>query len=69
MIIDDYNGDNFDHTGLGFFGAAIWVSGRPTHVRSRPAGAKARRNGRTVEEGDSRDLSTRLQPGHPWQFL
>ena len=40
--IDDFNGDNFDHSGLGFFGGA-WISagtpnGRPIlHGRYRPA--------------------------------
>jgi gluconate 2-dehydrogenase alpha chain len=40
--IDDWNGDNFDHSGLGFFGGA-WIScggsnGRPILTRPVPAG-------------------------------
>src|SRR6516165_1450288 len=42
MNIDDFNGDNFDHAGLGFFGGA-WISagtsnGRPIQTRPVPAG-------------------------------
>jgi gluconate 2-dehydrogenase alpha chain len=42
MAIDDLNGDNFDHGGLGFFGGA-WIfasppSGRPIASRLTPAG-------------------------------
>jgi gluconate 2-dehydrogenase alpha chain len=42
MNIDDFNGDNFDHSGLGFFGGA-WIScggsnGRPILTRPVPAG-------------------------------
>jgi gluconate 2-dehydrogenase alpha chain len=42
MNIDDFNGDNFDHGGLGFFGGA-WIScggsnGRPIQYRPVPAG-------------------------------
>ena len=42
MNIDDFNGDNFDHAGLGFFGGA-WISagtsnGRPIQVRPVPPG-------------------------------
>ena len=34
-VIDDFNGDNFDHGGLGFFGGAwIFVAARPTAGRS-----------------------------------
>ena len=32
MNIDDFNGDNFDHTGLGFFGGAL-IFASPTHGR------------------------------------
>ena len=42
MVIDDYNGDNFDHSGLGFFGggylAALQTNGRPITTRPVPAG-------------------------------
>jgi gluconate 2-dehydrogenase alpha chain len=42
MNIDDFNGDNFDHGGLGFFGGA-WISagttnGRPIGFRPVPPG-------------------------------
>ncbi len=42
MNIDDFNGDNFDHAGLGFFGGA-WISagrsnGRPIATRPVPPG-------------------------------
>ncbi len=41
-VIDDFNGDNFDHAGLGFFGGA-WIqggtqSGRPIFSRPVPSG-------------------------------
>jgi gluconate 2-dehydrogenase alpha chain len=42
MAIDDFNGDNFDHTGLGFFGGGYIYSnvtnGRPITTRLLPAG-------------------------------
>jgi gluconate 2-dehydrogenase alpha chain len=42
ILIDDFNGDNFDHGGLGFFGGA-WIqggttNGRPILTRPVPAG-------------------------------
>jgi gluconate 2-dehydrogenase alpha chain len=42
MFIDDFNGDNFDHGGLGFFGGA-WIqagtsNGRPIAFRPVPPG-------------------------------
>ena len=44
--IDEYNGDNFDHSGLGFIGGgylACWnTNGRPIEHHPTP---KARRNG------------------------
>jgi len=40
--IDDFNGDNFDHSGLGFFGGAIiaagTTNGRPIQTRPVPSG-------------------------------
>jgi gluconate 2-dehydrogenase alpha chain len=54
--IDDFNGDNFDHGGLGFFGGAtIGVStggGRPIANRAVPPGTP--RWGSRMEEGDGR---------------
>ena len=50
MNIDDFNGDNFDHGGLGFFGGA-WISagtsnGRPIATRRcRPARRAGAANG------------------------
>src|ERR1700704_530655 len=42
MIIDDYNGDNFDHTGLGFVGGGdmgMWqTNARPIQTHAVPAG-------------------------------
>ena len=42
MMIDDYNGDNFDHTGLGFVGGGYMGFGqtgaRPIQTRPVPAG-------------------------------
>ena len=42
MIIDDYNGDNFDHGGLGFVGGGdmgMWqTNARPIQTRPVPAG-------------------------------
>jgi len=39
MCIDDYNGDNFDHSGLGFVGGgymgAVMTNGRPIQSQSR----------------------------------
>jgi gluconate 2-dehydrogenase alpha chain len=32
MVVDDYNGDNFDHTGLGFIGGA-YIASWTTHQR------------------------------------
>ena len=32
VLIDDFNGDNFDHGGLGFFGGA-WIQAGPTNGR------------------------------------
>jgi len=42
MVVDEFNGDNFDHTGLGFFGGgyiyANVTNGRPINSRLLPAG-------------------------------
>jgi gluconate 2-dehydrogenase alpha chain len=42
MMIDDYNGDNFDHSGLGFVGGGYMgagqTNGRPIATRPVPAG-------------------------------
>jgi gluconate 2-dehydrogenase alpha chain len=42
MIVDEYNGDNFDHSNLGFIGGgylACWnTNGRPIETRSTPDG-------------------------------
>jgi gluconate 2-dehydrogenase alpha chain len=42
MVIDDYNGDNFDHGGLGFIGGgyiACWnTNGRPIETHPTPKG-------------------------------
>lgn len=56
MNIDDFNGDNFDHGGLGFFGGA-WISagtsnGRPIMTRPVPAGTP--RWGRTWKQATAK---------------
>src|SRR5262245_25575100 len=42
MVVDEFNGDNFDHTGLGFFGGgyiAGWnTNGRPIETHRTPQG-------------------------------
>src|SRR5258708_40015702 len=42
MVIDDFNGDNFDHTDLGFFGGCRIQTGhgegRPINYRPTPPG-------------------------------
>jgi gluconate 2-dehydrogenase alpha chain len=42
MIVDDYNGDNFDHTGLGFVGGGymgmVQTGARPIQTRPVPKG-------------------------------
>ena len=52
--IDDFNADNFDHTGLGFIGGGSITSGqsgaRPIQSLTRPAGHAVVRQG--VEGGD-----------------
>jgi gluconate 2-dehydrogenase alpha chain len=48
VMIDDFNGDNFDHAGLGFFGGA-WIQAGPTNGRpilTRPVPAGTPRWGR-----------------------
>jgi gluconate 2-dehydrogenase alpha chain len=48
IMIDDFNGDNFDHAGLGFFGGA-WIQAGPTNGRpilTRPVPAGTPRWGR-----------------------
>lgn len=41
MVVDEFNGDNFDHAGLGFFGGGYIYSnvtnGRPINARLHPA--------------------------------
>ena len=42
MVIDDFNNDHFDHSGLGFFGGAVITAtitnGRPISTRALPPG-------------------------------
>ena len=44
-VIDDFNGDNFDHAGLGFFGGAYIqaavTNGRPIATRPVPPGSRS----------------------------
>jgi hypothetical protein len=45
MMVDDYNGDNFDHSGLGFIGGGFIGAGQ-TNGRSAPVPRIGARNGR-----------------------
>ena len=57
IVIDDFNGDNFDHTGLGFIGGGISPAGIPTAGRSRPIPTQAtRRNGAANGSAPSRRI-------------
>ena len=53
MVVDDYNGDNFDHSGLGFIGGAYiasWTTNqRPDRIARGPGGNA--RLGAGVETG------------------
>ena len=61
--IEEFNGDNFDHGGLGFFGGA-WIAagttnGRPIFTRPVPPGTP--RWGRAMEGRDREVVQPRLQ--------
>ena len=63
MCIDEFNGDNFDHSGLLVLSAGARASTpvRPTAGRSRRGRGGAARHaalGRAVEAGDQRDLAS-----------
>ena len=63
IVIDDFNGDNFDHSGLGFFGGA-YIPARITNGRpiSDPAGAARHAAlGPPVEAGDRQVVQPRLR--------
>jgi gluconate 2-dehydrogenase alpha chain len=56
MNVDDFNGDNFDHTGLGFIGGALIFAG-PTHGRpivNRPVPPGTPRWGRAWKEATAK---------------
>ena len=36
VVVDEFNGDNFDHSHLGFIAAAILLAGPPMGVPLRP---------------------------------
>jgi gluconate 2-dehydrogenase alpha chain len=74
VLIDDFNGDNFDHGGLGFFGGA-WIQAGPTNGRpiaTRPVppgtprwgragaanGKRRRRSGITTPSRSARPAAT-----------
>ena len=61
MVMDDFNGDNFDHSGLGFLGGCKiqlgHADGRPISYRPVPPGTP--RWGRSMEEGNSQVVSAR----------
>jgi gluconate 2-dehydrogenase alpha chain len=58
MVVDDYNGDNFDHSGLGFIGGAYiacWTTNaRP--IERHPRARRHARMGREVEAAVQRQL-------------
>jgi choline dehydrogenase-like flavoprotein len=57
MVVDDYNGDNFDHSGLGFIGGAYIAAGPPTSGRSNPIPCpRARPNGARMEARGPEEL-------------
>jgi gluconate 2-dehydrogenase alpha chain len=56
VLIDDFNGDNFDHGGLGFFGGA-WIQAGPTNGRpiaTRPVPPGTPRWGREWKEATAK---------------
>jgi gluconate 2-dehydrogenase alpha chain len=56
VLIDDFNGDNFDHSGLGFFGGA-WIQGTTTNGRpilTRPVPPGTPRWGREWKEATAK---------------
>jgi gluconate 2-dehydrogenase alpha chain len=56
VLIDDFNGDNFDHAGLGFFGGA-WIQAGPTNGRpiaTRPVPPGTPRWGREWKEATAK---------------
>ena len=62
VLIDDFNGDNFDHGGLGFFGGA-WIQAGPTNGRPIATRAGAARHaalGPRMEGGDGEMVQPRL---------
>ena len=62
VLIDDFNGDNFDHGGLGFFGGA-WIQAGPTNGRpiaTRPVPPGTPRWGREWKAGDGEMVQPRL---------
>ena len=70
-ILDEFNGDNFDHTGLGFLGGAYifnnTTNGRPIIDATAAAGHAA--VGHEVEAGERRLVRARVQPRHDRQLL
>ena len=62
MALDDFNGDNFDHSGLGFFGGSRLPAATATAGRSLPAGsARHPALGLGMEEGDREMVQPRRQ--------
>jgi gluconate 2-dehydrogenase alpha chain len=56
VLVDDFNGDNFDHAGLGFFGGA-WIQAGPTNGRpiaTRPVPPGTPRWGREWKEATAK---------------
>ena len=69
--IDDFQGDNFDHSGLGFFGGG-YISpsvsgGRPIQVRAVPPGTP--RWGSAWKEATARMVQPQLPDQRAWRQL
>jgi len=69
--IDDFQGDNFDHAGLGFFGGGYLYpsisGGRPIQVRAVPPGTP--RWGSAWKAGDDRMVQPHLPDQRAWGEL
>ena len=70
-VIDEFNGDNFDHSGLGFLGGgyiyANVTNGRPITSRAVPPGTP--KWGIDLEEGQRRLVCAHFHARRPWQLL
>jgi choline dehydrogenase-like flavoprotein len=70
-VIDDFQGDNFDHGGLGFFGGGF-IAADGERRPSDPGPLRAARHaavGLGVEAGDRSLVQPRLPAQLPWRLL